>query len=129
MMIATREENFISNKKKEKENQCQATCVARWNQRSGRILLSFSLEKEESQVASAAFVARDANQPSCVALLCRRDQEKTITRTTVHFRDLDESEYNYRVLSLLARPLPWWHDFSRSRLVFWLFTLGFTGKA
>lgn len=52
------------------------------------------------------------NQPSlCVALLCRRDQEKTITRTTVHFRDLDESEYNYRVLSLL------WPDHFRGDMI------------
>lgn len=114
------------NKKKGEENQCRATCVARWNQRSGRILLSFSPEKGESRVASV--VARDANQPTNQpTLLCRRDQEKTITRTTVHFRDLDESKYNYRVLSLLARPLPWWHDFSPR--VSRLFTLGFTGKA
>lgn len=75
---------------------------------------SFSLtgKKEERQVASAAFVARDGRtNPPCVALLCRRDQEKTITRTTVHFRDLDESEYNYRVLSLL------WPDHFRGDMI------------
>ncbi|XP_043517322.1 uncharacterized protein LOC122532548 [Frieseomelitta varia] len=66
---------------------------------------SFSLERVEAwSIPLSASSLQGMPTPLCSPA---GDQEKTITRTTVHFRDLAESEYNYRALPPGTRPLPW----------------------